>query len=94
MARSRNLQTDEDKILGNSIVTEEIKNIHYEDKNRMYKITNLQLKNEPTIVNGTLVESFIGSKNIEARKDLKNGALKVLTKDIFGNEMYKIEVIE
>lgn len=91
---ARKIQTDEDKILGNPEIIEDIKTVHYEDKNRKYKITNLQVKNKPIIVGGHLVETFIGSKNKEAREALKTGALKVITKDLDGENMFKIEVIE
>lgn len=85
--------TDEDLILGNAPkVTEKII-VDYESAERKYKVTNLSVKNKPVTVTGTLIETFIGTRNREAREELKNGALKVTTKDLRGNPTYKIEVI-
>jgi hypothetical protein len=84
--------TTEDKILGNPIV-EKVKTIkHYEDETVKYKITNLQVANKPIVVTGDVVEAFIGCKNLEARKALREGATKVITRDLNGADMYKIEV--
>jgi hypothetical protein len=44
------------------------------------------------VVTGDVVEAFIGCKNLEARKALREGATKVITRDLNGADMYKIEV--
>lgn len=85
--------TTEDLILGNEPITETKIIKTYEDESVRYKITNLQVKNKPITVTGDLVETFIGSGNKAARKSLKEGALKVITKDSSNRDMYQIEVI-
>lgn len=86
--------TAEEKILGKQglMRTKLVK--AYEDRAIKYRVTNLQVKNNPVIVNGTVIESFIGSKNLEARNALKEGAEKVITKDLHGNDMFQIEVLD
>jgi hypothetical protein len=86
--------TAEEKIFGAQEVVETKIIKSYEDSSIRYKITNLQVKNKPVIVSGDLVESFIGCKNIDARNALKSGANKVITKDFYGKDIYKIEVVE
>ncbi|MCD7779809.1 MAG: hypothetical protein LUH05_03975 [Candidatus Gastranaerophilales bacterium] len=86
-------QSTEDKILGLAPKKEKVIEVNYESSSKRYKITNLQIKNKPITVTGAVVESFIGSGNIEARKLLKQGASKVITKDTTGKEIYKIEVV-
>lgn len=86
--------SDEDKILGKkeSVITG--LNVKYESPSIMYQITNLELNNGSIVVSGDLVETFIGSNNIEARKALKGGAKEVTSKDVNGKDLYKIEVID
>ena len=91
--RIEEVQTTEDKILGNPKVVKTKVKKTYEDSSISYKITNLQVDNKPVIVTGELVETFIGCKNLKARNDLKDGTPEVITKDLNGNDMYKIEVI-
>ena len=70
------------------------KTVEYESPERKYRVTNLQVKNKPIVVDGSVIETFIGSKNLTARKELKEGAKKVITKDPITKEnLYKIEVI-
>lgn len=85
--------TAEDKILGAKpeIVTKTIYN--YENPDVKYKVTNLQVKNTPVYVTGDVVETFIGNRNKNARYALKEGAKEVITKDLNGDEIYKIEVV-
>jgi len=87
-------QSDEDKILGVPIVQEVVSMVDYENKNVQYKVTNLEVKNSPIFVRGNLIETFIGAKNAQARSDLKKGEKEVICKDIYGKNLYKIEVIE
>lgn len=91
MARAK--QTNEDKILGKQKDDTVSLNIDYESPKRKYRITNLVVKNNPVIVTGDVIETFIGCKNKEARQDLIDGMTKVITKDIQGEDLYKIEVI-
>lgn len=85
--------TLEDMVLGNEI-KEEIKTIvTYEDNSIIYKITNLIVGNNPIEVRGDVIESFIGSNNKIARKELAEGAKKVITKDKNGKEEFLIEVM-
>lgn len=89
-----NKQTDEEKILGIKPSVTSYKEHNYEDKNIQYRVTNLEVNNNPIYVRGNLIETFIGAKNTEARKQLKNGEKKVICKDIYGKQLYKIEVID
>ena len=85
----------EDKLLGNTIEEKPLKIKNYEDPSVKYKVTNLTVNNKPIIINGSIVETFIGSKNIEARRELRSGAKMVITKDPFsGKKLYKIEVLK
>lgn len=87
--------TTEDLLLGNELkpIVEDV--IDYESPERLYKVTNLELNNKPIKVRGDLIETFIGGKNAEARKELKNGVTKVITKDAYkGSDLYKIEVVK
>lgn len=96
MAKAKTEKIKEEKILGieNPVIKEEKKDYDYKNKNIKYKITNLIVKNTPITVTGDLVETFIGGRNVLARTQLRDGAKKVITKDIDGNDIYKIEVIE
>lgn len=85
--------TDDDKILGKTAKDKTETIINYKDTELRYKVTNLQMDNEPMIVRGDLIETFIGMRNNEARNELKKGANEVITKDYHGNDEYKIEVI-
>lgn len=85
--------TDDEKILG--VQTEEITSnvIDYESFEKRYKVTGLHDGATPVFVNGTVIETFIGSTNKVARGALINGAKEVITFDGNGKEAYKIEVI-
>lgn len=85
--------TDEDKILGKTPEIKTVVTVKYESPDIKYKITNLVTKNNPIIITGDLVETFIGAGNLKEREELKRGAKEVITKDGNGNEMYKIEVL-
>lgn len=93
-AKNKKSKSAKNKILGINKVEFKTEVINYEDKAITYKVTNLTQKNTPIIVNGQLVETFIGGKNQEARKQLRIGADEVITYDNKGNELYKIEVIK
>lgn len=86
--------TTEEKILGFPEKVEVITIDDYEDKSKFYKVTNLEVNNKPTIVNGSVIETFIGAKNNSAREELKRGIKKVYCKNIHGENIYKIEVVE
>lgn len=86
-------QTDEDKIFGNEPTVEVQTKVDYESEDRRYKVTSLEQGTTPVIVNGTVIETFIGFKNRDARKALIEGARKVICKDMNGKEVYKIEVL-
>lgn len=85
--------TDEDKILGVNPVVETKKEFNYESPMVQYKVTNLVLKNNPITVNGAIIEAFIGSKNLKAREQLKEGVKEVITYNGDKKEQYKIEVL-
>ena len=86
--------TDDDIFLGKKEEAVTKIELNYESPERIYKVTNLEIKNEPSLVTGDLIEGFIGSNNSAARKELKSGIKEVVTKDINGKELYKIEVVE
>lgn len=85
--------TEDDLILGakDEVFTVEV--VDYQHKKVKYKITILANDRKIT-ADGQSIDFFIGSKNKEAREQLKSGAKKVYTKDSAGNEIYKIEVVE
>ena len=85
--------TDDEKILG--VQTEEITSnvIDYESFEKRYKVTGLHDGATPVFVNGTVIETFIGSTNRSVREQLIDGAKEVITFDGNGKEAYKIEVI-
>lgn len=86
--------TDEEKLLGETVKEEKQIIIDYESPEAKYKVRNLKLKNTPITVNGTVIETFIGGRNIEARKSIKNGAKTVTTYDPYTKEaLFKIEVL-
>lgn len=86
--------SDDDKILGVEPEKKTIVKTDYESADRVYKVTNVQLKNTPSFVEGKWIETFIGSNNLSARRELKEGAKKVTTKDYDGNDEYIIEVVK
>lgn len=86
-------QSIDDKILGIEPVVEKATIVRYEDPERLYRVTNLQINNTPSTFSGLKIEAFIGCKNNEARNALINGAKEVITFDGNGKEAYKIEVI-
>ena len=62
--------SDEDLFFGKEEEQVEVIEFNYQSEQVKYRITNLSVKNKPTIVNGLAVETFIGAKNIDARKAL------------------------
>ena len=89
----RHIPTDEEMILGTIPEEQIVKSVSYEDVTRKYKVTATHEGATPVIVNGTVIEAFIGSYNRQAREDLKEGAKKVTTLDGDGKKAYVIEVI-
>lgn len=87
-------QTIEDMVLGHEPQVEILEIYDYESHDIRYKVTNLKVKNKPSIVCGDVIETFIGSNNKEARQALKSGAKSVITKDYNKNNEYKIEVMK
>jgi hypothetical protein len=90
----KKIQTDEDKIFGNEITAEVIKEYDYESADVKYRVTSSVEGTTPVIVNGTVIETFIGLSNRDARKALKEGAKEVTCIDVNGKEVYKIEVVK
>lgn len=90
----KKIQTDEDKIFGNEPTTEITKEYDYESVNVKYRVTSSEQGTTPVTVNGTVIETFIGLTNRDARKALKEGAKKVICKDANGKEAYTIEVLQ
>lgn len=86
-------QTPEEKIFGEQAETVTIETYDYENKNVKYRVTALHEGATPVIVNGTVIETFIGCTNKPAREKLIAGAKKVVTVDGNGKDAYKIEVI-
>ena len=86
-------QSIEDKILGIEPVVTEVENFNYEAPEVKYQVTALHDGATPVIVNGTVIEAYIGSTNRDVRVLLKEGAKKVITKDGNGKDAYKIEVL-
>lgn len=86
-------QSIEDKILGIEPVVTEVENFDYENPSVRYQVTALHDGATPVVVNGTVIEAYIGSTNRDIRILLKEGAKKVITKDGNGNDAYKIEVL-
>lgn len=86
--------TEDELILGKKPEIKKELVINYESANIKYKITNLLAKNSPMIVDGSLVETFIGTNNKEVREQLKRGQKVAISKDKNNREMYKIEVID
>lgn len=91
---TKNEPTTEDLLLGKKPKEETNKTIDYEDKAIRYQVTNLKLNNNPIVICGNAVETFIGSKNSVARQKLISGEKVVFTLDTNGDEEYKIEVVE
>ena len=90
----KKVQTEEDKIFGNEPTTEVQTEVDYESAERKYCVTSLEKGTTPIFVNGTVIETFIGLSNREARYALKEGAKSVVCKDINGKDIYKIEVVK
>ena len=88
--------TDDEKILGIVPKTKIEKVFDYESEDVRYKITNLLYPEcTPTIVTGAVIETFIGNRNKEARKLIKQGVKEVTTMEHYTNKpMYKIEVLD
>ena len=86
-------QSIEDKILGIEPVVTEVESFDYESPSVRYQVTALHDGATPVVVNGTVIEAYIGSTNREVRILLKEGAKKVITKDGNGKDAYKIEVL-
>lgn len=86
-------QSIEDKILGIEPVVTEVENFNYEALEVKYQVTALHDGATPVVVNGTVIEAYIGSTNRDVRVLLKEGAKKVITKDGNGKNAYKIEVL-
>lgn len=89
----------EDKILNDAkdvIVTKEVYDVF--NKNVAYKVTNLQLKNKPSYMSGSMIEQFFGSDNQKAKEELLTGAKSVIIyEENIENglvPLYKLEVIE
>ena len=84
--------TIEEQILG---ATDEIKIkkvVDYTSKKRKYQVYNL-LKNRTYTLDGLAIGTILGL-NTNAREELKEGAKKVTIKDVKGQELYNIEVVE
>lgn len=86
--------SEDDLIVGKTEEIEVKTELNYEHPSRLYKVTNLVVKNNPVEVTGEFIETFIGSLNLDAREALKGGAKEVITKDYHGNNQFKIEVIK
>lgn len=87
-------QSDDEKILGIAPKKDQAIEIYdYSSSKVKYKVTNLELNNLPVIVDGSCIETFIGSSNLTARRQLKNGAKEVITY-YEKTPMYKIEVLD
>ena len=74
-------QSIEDKILGIEPVVTEVENFDYESPSVRYQVTALHDGATPVVVNGTVIEAYIGSTNRDVRVLLKEGAKKVITKE-------------
>lgn len=87
--------SEDELILGVQPQKSVVREFDYENENAKYKVTNLLFEETtPTIVTGDVIETFIGSRNKEARYALKKGEKEVITYEHFTNKpMYKIEVI-
>ena len=84
--------SDEDKILGKKIKPKTEKFIDYENPDLKYRITNLIVNNNPVIVDGSVIEGFIGGYNDKARTDLQKGAKSVTVYDKLSQKpIYRIE---
>ena len=85
--------SDEEKIMGVNPVVETKKEFNYESPKVRYRVKNLILNNNPITVTGDIIEAFIGSSNITAREQLKEGVKEVITYNGDKKEQYKIEVL-
>jgi hypothetical protein len=85
--------SDEEKILGVNAVIETKKEFNYESPAVKYRVTNLILNNKPITVTGEIIEAFIGSRNLKARQELKEGVKEVIAYNGDKKEQYKIEVL-
>jgi hypothetical protein len=86
-------QSVEDRLLGVEPTVEVVKVVSYESPERKYRVTGLHDGATPVLVNGTVIEAFIGSTNRDIREALIAGAKEVITKDGNGKDAYKIEVL-
>jgi late competence protein required for DNA uptake (superfamily II DNA/RNA helicase) len=86
-------QSVEDRLLGVEPTVEVVKVVSYESPERKYRVTALHEGATPVLVNGTVIEAFIGSTNKNIREALIAGAKEVITKDGNGKDAYKIEVL-
>lgn len=95
----KNTPSVEDKILNGAteeIITEEVFDVF--NKKISYKVTNLQLRNKPSYMAGTMVEQFFGSDNQQAKEKLMAGSKSVIIYEQNSKDeqvpLYKIEVVE
>lgn len=91
---SETVVTEDELILGKKPEIKKELVINYESSDIKYKITNLLVNNNPMIVDGSLVETFIGTNNKDVREQLKRGQKVVISKDKNSRDNYKIEVID
>lgn len=83
--------TDEELFLGAEEEVKEVKVIDYTAFERLYKVTNLK-RNRNYTLNGIQIGAILGM-DYEARKQLKEGAKKVVMRNKDNEETYKIEVL-
>ncbi len=83
--------TDEELFLGAEEEVKEVKVIDYTALERLYKVTNLK-RNRAYTLNGIQIGAILGM-DYEVRRQLKEGAKKVVMKNKDNEETYKIEVL-
>nr|DAY81791.1 MAG TPA: hypothetical protein [Caudoviricetes sp.] len=95
----KNTPSIEDKILSGAteeVITKEVYDVF--NKNVSYKVTNLQLRNKPSYMAGSMVEQFFGTDNKEAKEELMAGTKTVIIYERNAADkqvpLYEIEVIE
>lgn len=95
----KNTPSIEDKILSGAteeVITKEVYDVF--NKNVSYKVTNLQLRNKPSYMAGSMVEQFFGTDNKEAKEELMAGAKSVIIYERNAADkqvpLYEIEVVE
>ncbi len=91
--------TDEDKIFNNAceeVITKEVYDVFRTDI--AYKVHNIQLGNNPTVMCGTMIKQFFGYDNKEAKAELESGAKEVILYEKNNKDeiipLYKIEVLK